>query len=539
VTMELPRNTARLRRAGLFILAMILSFGAQPSGGEAVSVFGVERESCEAPAAIDLDDLWFYEQDRSRQIPEINPKWIAAAFGESTLAPDPGSFEPERDLKARLLERAEEIVQEHEQIVDVYYDENLAEDGCFFSLRDGLGESEVKDLIRALQRRESIAYVHPTLILRGKTVAYFNAFQMNWKTGVDDVSRKALMEQVHVSVERPGEVYRVDVLAIPFFTAINLLAEDVRVLDVTPVFVTLAPTIRVDLSVPLGGCRMGDRIPFVFRVDFSDRIRIDPSSLVNINLRPGQIQKELFDLKFDPYDYVTAVSRSPFVLTGWMKIYSPGEFVIPAVEIKYECIHCSGERVRSIKTEAIPLKVASLIPSKLNSPKLVVPTDNVKPVLPVETLRRQERNALWQAIVCFVLAAALLGWSGRRWAAVRREREGEKVEKQEDALAERLRACLIQSPTGPHWVYAGDAGRLLREYLDAKYGLARDPRQASGAVFFKAVRERVPGRVASRLGPLLQEIDRMIALETAEYPELERWQHDTLELVDLAQSVDA
>ena len=364
-------------------MAAILAFGAWPSGGEAVSIFGVQRRPGEAPGAIDFDDIWFYEEDRSRQIPDINLKWIAAAFDESTLVRDPGSFEPAWDPKAVLLERAREIAREHEQIVDVYYDENLAEDACFFNLRDGLGEGAVKDLIRALQTTESIAYVHPTLILQGKTVAYFNAFQMNWKTSVDDASRKALMEQAHVSVEHPGEVYRVDVLAIPFFKAINLLAEDVRVLDVTPTFVTLAPTIRVGLSVPLEGCQIGDRIPFALRVDFSDRIRIDPSSLVNINLRPGQIQKELFDLKFDPYDYVQAVSQSPFVLTGWMKIYSPGEFVIPAVEIRYECIPCSDDRVRSIKTEAVPLKVASIVPSKLESPGLAVPMDNVKPVLPV------------------------------------------------------------------------------------------------------------------------------------------------------------
>jgi len=539
VTMELPRNTGRLRRAGLSVLAMILALGVCPSGGEAVSSFGVQGDPGEVTGAIDFDDIWFYGEDRSRQIPDINPKWIAAAFDENALVPDPGSFEPEWDPKAVLLDRAREIVQQHEQIVDVYYDENLTGDGCFFNLRDGLGRGAIKDLIRMLQTRESIAYVHPALILRGKTVAYFNAFQMNWKTSVDDASRKALMEQAHVSVEPPGEIYRVDVLAVPFFRAINLLAEDIRVLDVTPTFVPLAPTIRVGLSVPLEGCRIGDRIPFAFRVDFSDRVRIDPSSLVNINLRPGQLQKELFDLKFDPYDYVKAASQSPFVLTGWMKIYSPGEFVIPAVEIRYECIPCSDDRVRSIKTEAIPLKVASLVPPKLNRPKLAVPMDNVKPDLPVETHRRQARNALRQAIACFVLAAILLGWSVRKWGAVRREREGEREEKREDVLAELLRACLTRTPTGPHWVYAGDAARLLREYLDAKYGLARDPRQASGAVFFEAVRGQVPGPVASRLGPLLEEVDRMVALETAEYPELERWQNETLELVHLAQSIDS
>jgi len=537
--METSRCTERLRRAGLTILAAILTLWALPSSSDAISRFGIQRESGQEPAGIDFDDIWFYEKDRSRQIPDIDLQWIAVAFDENSLQPDPDSFQPEGTPGARLLERAEEIVRDYDEVVDVTYDENLAEDGCFFRLRDGLREGAVRALIRALWAREAIAYAHPVLVVRGKRVAYFNAFQMNWKASVDDVSRTNLMEQAHVWVEHPGEVYRVDLMATPFFKSINLLAEDIRVLDVTPVFVPLEPSIRAELSVPLKGCRVGDRIPFAFRVDFSDRIRIDPSSLVNINLRPGHIQKELFDLKFDPYDYVKAASQSPFVLTGWMKIYAPGEFVVPPVEIRYECIPCSDDRVRSIKTEAIPLKVASLLPSGLSTPKLAVPTHNVKPDLPVEPLRRQERSALWQAIACFVLAAVLLGWSGRKWAAVKREREGERAEKEEDVLAVRLRDCLTRSPSGPHWVYACDAGRLLREYLGAKYGLERDPRQASGAVYFEAVRGQVPGQIASRLGPLLEEVDRMTALETSEYPELSRWQHDALELLRVAQSMGA
>lgn len=525
-----------MRIAGLAVLGALLALGAFASGAFAVSSFGIQRDAGQGFGEIDFDDIWFYDEDRSKQIPDINLNWIAAAFDTGTLEAPPQFFDGGEDSGGMLIQRAKEIVDAHDEITDLFYDQNLAGDVCFFALREGLRESEVKEVIRALEREASIAYAHPTLSIRGRTVAYFNAFRMNWKTAVDDASRQALMEQVHVSLDHPGEVYRVDIMAVPFFKAINLLAEDIRVLDVTPTFVPLETSIGAKLSVPLGGCQIGDEIPFSLRIDFSERIRLDPSSLVNINLRPGQIQKELFDLKFDPYDYVKEVLQSPLTLTGWMKIYSPGEFVIPAVEIHYECIPCSGDRVRSIKTEAIPLKVASLVPSQGEKAKLVVPMDNVKPALPTVSLRGQARKLLWQAVVCFVLAAALLGWAGRKWVAVRMEEKGETEEKREDVLAEGLRAYLGQAPTGPHWMYAGDAGVRLREYLDAKYGLGRNPRQASGEVFFEAVREQVPGRVASRLGSLLQEIDRTIALEAVACPELERWKKDMLELVDMAQS---
>jgi hypothetical protein len=516
----------------------MIAFGGLPQGIDAISQFGVQRESGREAAEIDFDDIWFYEQDGSKQIPDIHLRWVSVAFDMEALATDPDSLEPVADPEAVLLERAEKIVQEYEPIVDVRYDRNLAEDGCFFRLREGLGKGDIKSLMGKLLKNGSVAYVHPVLRVREKTVAYFNAFQMRWKTAVTDEAKQALMEQAHVVYEHASEIYRVDVLDIPYFKALNLLTEDLRVSDVTPVLVPLEPSIRADLSVPLQGCQIGDRIPFSFRIDFTDRIRIDPSSLVNINLRPGQLQKELFDLKIDPYDYVKVASQSPFVLTGWMKIYSPGEFIIPPVEIHYECTACSGDPVRSIKTDAIPLKVASIVPSRGVEAKLAVPLDEVEPLLPVATLRRQSRKLLWQGAVCFALAAALLGWAGRRWAAMRREGLAESLERQEDMLAERLRDDLRRAPTGPHWEHARDVGLRLRDYLNAKYGLGWESTKGSGEVFFQGVRERVPDRVASRLGPLLQEIDRLIAVEAAQHPDPEQWRRDVLALVDLAQSND-
>ena len=49
--------------------------------------------------------------------------------------------------------------------------------------------------------------------------------------------------------------------------------------------------------------------------------------------------------------------------------------------------------------------------------------------------------------------------------------------------------------------------------------------------------EGAPGQPSLR--SLLREIDGMIALETVEYPELDRWKGDTLDLVNLAQSMDS
>ena len=80
-------------------------------------------------------------------------------------------------------------------------------------------------------------------------------------------------------------------LAIPFFTALNLLAEDIRVLRATPYLVEIKPSLRAQLSFFMNGGNIGDSVPFTLTITFSDRVSIDPSSLAIINLRPCKSAK--------------------------------------------------------------------------------------------------------------------------------------------------------------------------------------------------------------------------------------------------------
>ena len=95
-----------LRTVGFLVLAALLACWAFPRRGAAVSTFSVQRDSGEEPAEIDFDDIWFYDQDRSKQIPEINLKWIAAAFVAEPEDSDPQSFEGEEDPAWRFSQRA-------------------------------------------------------------------------------------------------------------------------------------------------------------------------------------------------------------------------------------------------------------------------------------------------------------------------------------------------------------------------------------------------------------------------------------------------
>ena len=77
------------------------------------------------------------------------------------------------------------------------YDPNLAEDACFFRLRDGLTREDMEELINQLNQDEAVLYIHPAVVLDNKTFAFFNVLQLEWKTGTDKAQREALLTQAH------------------------------------------------------------------------------------------------------------------------------------------------------------------------------------------------------------------------------------------------------------------------------------------------------------------------------------------------------
>ena len=299
-------------------------------------------------------------------------RWLTVVFDPRYNSSD-NDFETTYD--SFIQEKAKALISSHDRLLDFFYDRNLAEDACFFTLRDGLKLEDIRQLINQLNQDEAIEYVHPTVVLDNKTFAFFNVLQLEWKTSTDKPQREALLSEAHVVFDEKENSYAVDVLSIPFFKALNLLAEDIRVLRVSPYLAEIKPSLKAQLSFFMSGANIGDSVPFTLTIIFSDRVSIDPSSLAMINLRPSNLQKELFDCTFDPYDYAKAVTKSPIVITGRIKIYAPGEFTIPSVPISYSCPSCSGSTVRSIETKPVLFKISSIIPAAQSENRLIVPAD--------------------------------------------------------------------------------------------------------------------------------------------------------------------
>ena len=500
------------------VLLLICGFVAE---SRAVTRFGTGTGEKRIPAVGRFDDVWFYNREKSKVIPEINPHWIAVVFKSPV---DAGG--------SSLPEKAKTILTRHSEFVDLFYDNNLAEDACFFKLREGVKTDALQSLLRKLNGEITVDYAHPALTIRDRTYTYFNVLEMKWKTGAEKGYRESLLKQARVSYDEKENVYRVNIHEIPFFKALNFLAEDITVLEATPYLVELKPSIRASLVLSLHGGNIGDTIPFLLSVEFSDRVSLDPSSFANIDLRPETIQKELFELQFDPYDYVKASSTSPIRITGWMRFYAPGEFVIPAMKVKYTCSSCSGGEVRSFETDPVHFKVASIIPSQQRGNTLIVPADTLIPDYHLGDYLKKGNVNIVISLISFLLGLGCIVWVVLNIRALRIQRARAGKKKMEDILLEKVRLLLCSQPSGPHWVYLGEVGSALREYIVAKYHIAQDPHGGSGEVFFDTIRHTIPGARWGRIHAVLKEVDNSIALELERYPGLEHLQAEIREIID-------
>ncbi|WP_124327359.1 hypothetical protein [Desulfonema ishimotonii] len=453
------------------------------------------------PIPFPPDSVWFYNRDMKKVTPRISPEWVAVAFS----VPSGG--------EAALSEAARRILRQDADLTDFFCDADLRPDACFFRLRRGMTEKARQHLMVRLGETESVRYVHPTLRLREKTVAFFDTIGLTWKAGVDSAAKERLAAQAGITPLN-GDLWRVGLFRTAYFTALNLLAQDIRVAEVWPVWVTVTPSVRAELRLAVNGGNIGDRIPFTLRIVFSDIIRIDPAALTHIDLRPQGIQKELCDIEFAPFDYVRITEKSPVEIQGRIALWAPGEFSVPPVTIPYTCRTCPDTRVRSVRTAPRPLKIASFLPSHDAKKDLIVPEENLSPDFRIHVYHQAAGRHLALAWLGFLMAAGAVLWRCIQTYRTEQRKAATQAISGTDLALEALQAFLSREVSGPHWVYMAEAGKLFRVFLTEKYHMDRLPEGGTGALFFNAARAFLPPELRAGVGELLRNIDDAAALET-------------------------
>lgn len=274
--------------------------------------------------------------------------------------------------------------------------------------------------------------------------------------------------------------------------------------------------IRAQFSLSLHGGSIADPLPFTLRISFSDDIRIDPAMLTGTDLKPPDIQKEFFEAEFFPYNPPESAVLSPVELKGLIRLYAPGEYVIPPLEIPYTCISCPDQGLRTVKTRSTPLKIGSLIPSGQVRNDLIIPADPPEPDFRIEWYHSNAVHHLIRALLFFLTAALCLLWFLLK-LHIARNRQVPETEKLPDArdLGRQLLSFLETAPDPPRWKFMADASGLFREWLAAEFSLGLGPRCGTASVFFEAAESKIPDRFHGEIREILRMADQAAALESA------------------------
>jgi len=497
------------------------------------SQFTLEKK---IPVDFSLEEFWFMEKGE-KVIADISLNWITVVFNPALPSGNTFINEPREPSEVFISEKARDLINRYPDLVDYLHDKNLAEDACFFSLKAGMTITQLKQLITDLNQEEVIYFVHPALIFNNRTYAFFNLLNIKWKSSSDLTRRDRILQQACITFDESENIYRVNLFEIPFFTALHLLEEDISVLEATPYLVEIKPSIEVNLNLPINGANIGEPIPFIITINFSDRVSIDPSSVSNISLRPTNLQRELFDVSFDPYDPAEVVRQSPGKITGKITCFASGEFFLPPININYTCIECSDNTPRSIATKPVPLKISSIVPSTREVNRLLIPLDPISPNYRFEEIRKEKGKMLITALFTLIVFFICLGYL---IVSVQRERKkrGELIDRsKEEILKEKIQVLLSTTPAIPHWKYMSEVGSLLREYLLARLPEPIPQSQGgTGKIFIEIIGNHLDPNLRESLLNLLELIDNAVALEITNYPDLEKFRKNLKELLNISSS---
>lgn len=499
---------------------------------EAETRFGQFAPEKKLPAEFNFDEIWF-DSGGEKIIPTISTRWLTVVFDPRFTNVNEYSGEAGGTYESFIQEKAKAMITSYSGLTDFLYDKNLAEDACFFRLREGMSLPELKQLVIQLDQDEAVSYTHPAIIIDDKTYAFFNTFRLTWKEGVETSRQDRLLKQASVEFDKPAKVYRANVFDIPFFTALHLLGDDISVLGAAPYLTEIKPALEARLDLAMTGAHIGDSIPFTLTIAFSDRISLDPSSLATINLRPFNLQQDLFDATFTPYDPSKLVLHSPVVISGTITCYASGEFVLPPVTISYSCQECSGNPVRTFETRTIPLKVSSLVPSAKDSNHLLVPSTVIQPDYQSDVLKTRKNLTLTLALAAFSIFIILACWLLTLFYREKKEQQVLLERRSDELLAEELRVALLAPPSDPHWQYLAHAGSLIRSFIAARFHVPREQLGGSGNRFVHTVGDQMPERCVTLLRAVLGDIDDAVARELETCPDITKIQSDIKALLDL------
>lgn len=526
---EVRAATGGLRRAliilvvsiGLAGSAVVAWAGSPDPQDSQISQISQAPEGCAREVWRNAtDQVWFYDAAGGLVIPRVNYEWLVVHFREDAAVED----EPDAELPPPIS-RLTTLFKE--QIVDLVYDPVLDPLLCMYRLRNPDHSGLIAAEMARAEGGRLVHHLRPAYMVGDSSFALLDAIEVRWKTQAGAREQAALLSKAGVIADEeagdgPRRV-RTDPCRASTWATANLLHEDLQVVSAAPVLAKIVPPVRAVLRVGINGATVGAPVPFALEIFFSDRVRIEPSTIANLNLCPQELYRNLFRVEYDRPLSSVDVSTSPIRVAGTLYLYGTGEFAIPEVPVYYLQAGAEATELVTLRTPEVPIRIASVIPAAAGRYPLQVAESKADglAVRGVETGGRRRLALAVSAVGAVLLGACLIGLRRSSGAAA------VALPAAPGAAAGADYAATLRGFLHGGGDALGDAeiaafGRAFRGYLGARCQLPADSLGGGAGVFSAALGQGLPLEIRPAVGEVLELIDNRLARGQFRQGELDR-----------------
>ena len=466
------------------------------------------------------EDVWFYGENGQTIVPASSLEWLVVRLMDTPKQVDPIATDATYHLPPGTFDNPPPSFESFNARYGEYFshflnDPELAPAMTAYRLRRNLPREAFQTLMTRLQQDPQVMYAHPAWKISEQLYAPLEGIEVLWKTSASSQQRNALLQAIGaVESDEESAGNRQKVTIVPcqqsVWQAANLLAEDIRVVQARPLLMPLVPPVGVQFSLGMNGATPGTPIPFTFEIQFTDKVKIEASTIANLNLKPRDIFHNLYDIRYDVPLSAVDIDRNPIRITGQMKIYATGEYSLPEIPVYYTNSGAPKTKIQLLKTSAAPIRIAAMIPETQQEFDLLVgqlaplPAMNTSPAT-----RAKQRNAL-----LMLAGVVLIGLACATATLLKRSRRQDTVQLENHTLVRKhaaagAAALIVQQHPGLPEIAA--LGMALKNYLAEFAGLDENDRGGSHTAFFSRIEDALPSASRSSAAEVLSIIDHVLA----------------------------
>ncbi len=466
------------------------------------------------------EDVWFYGDKGQLIVPAMDFEWLVIRLAEKedqATGTSPGVYKgsdsQDNDLPAPSF--APFNAHYGEYFSHFLHDPAVAPAMAAYRLRPNIPEEAFRSLMSRLQKDRQVSYVHPAWKIADRLYAPLEKIEIVWKTAADMGQRKRLLDAVGAIVpddrvaSNPQQI-AIDPCRQSVWQSANLLAEDILVEQSRPLLMVLEPPVSARFKLAMNGASPGTPIPFTFEIRFSDRVKIETSTIANLSIKPAGIFHNLYDIHYDTPLSSIDLNRSPIRITGQIKIYATGEYSLPGPPVYYSDRKEPESRMRQIKTAGEPIRIAAMLPATGTGFELqVADFDNLAPPA--------SATASVASLSSLLLIVGGLTLTGLCIAAksMLKKKNRQRESRTENQPLHRSRVQVagavssLQKQRGT--AELANLGVNLKNYLSEFSGLEEDRRGGSQASFLRRINPALPATHRSTVAELLHLIEHLLA----------------------------